>query len=78
MAAAASLVDLVEELIPVRGCFIEDSEDEELYPAPFWILPTVAVALIAHGTRTTPSIKHCYIQQCYISITRFVKHAGLS
>jgi hypothetical protein len=41
-------------------------------------LPTVAVALIAHGTRTTPSIKHCYIQQCYINITRFVKHAGLS
>jgi hypothetical protein len=48
MTAAASFVDLVEELIPVRGCFIEDSEDEELYPAPFWILPTVAAALIAH------------------------------
>jgi hypothetical protein len=50
VAAAASLVDLVEELIPVRGCFIEDSEDEELYPASFWILPTVAAALIAHGS----------------------------
>lgn len=49
MTAAASFVDLGEELIPVRGCFIEDSEDEELYPAPFWILPTVAAALIAHG-----------------------------
>ena len=50
MTAAASFVDLVEELMPVRGCFIEDSEDEELYPAPFWILPTVAAALIAHGS----------------------------
>ena len=48
MAAAASYFDLAEELIPVRGGFIEDSEDEELYPAPFWILPTVAVVLIAH------------------------------
>jgi hypothetical protein len=41
-------------LIPVRGCFIEDSEDEELYPAPFWILPTVAAALIAHGFYDLP------------------------
>jgi hypothetical protein len=51
VAAAASYFDLVEELIPVRRGFIEDSEDEELYPAPFWILPTVAVVLIAHGIR---------------------------
>jgi len=50
VTAAASFFDLVEELIPVRGGFIEDPEDEELYPAPFWILPTVTVALIAHGT----------------------------
>ncbi len=49
MAAAASHFDLVEELIPVRWGFIEDPEDEELYPASFWVLPTVAVFLIAHG-----------------------------
>jgi hypothetical protein len=48
VTAAASFVDFVEELIPVRRCFIKDSEDEELYPAPFWILPTVAAVLIAH------------------------------
>jgi hypothetical protein len=48
VTAAASFVDLGEELVPVRGGFMEDSEDEELYPAPFWILPTVAAALIAH------------------------------
>ena len=76
MTAAASFVDLGEELVSVRGGFIEDSEDEELYPAPFWILPTVAAALIAHGTRTTPSIQHCYIRQCYINIARFVERSG--
>jgi hypothetical protein len=51
MTAAASYFDLVEKLIPICGCLIQDSEDEELYPAPFWILPTVAVVLVAHGTR---------------------------
>jgi hypothetical protein len=51
VTAAASFFDLVEELIPVRGGFEEDSQDEELYPAPFGIVPTVAVALIAHGVR---------------------------
>ncbi len=49
MTAAAPFVDLGEELISIGGGFIEDSEDEELYPASLWILPTVAVALIAHG-----------------------------
>jgi hypothetical protein len=51
VTAAASFFDLAEELISVRRGFIEDSEDEELYPAPFWILPTVAAVLIAHDTR---------------------------
>jgi hypothetical protein len=51
MTAAASYFDLAEELIPVSGCLIQDSEDEELYPALFWIFPTVAVILIAHGIR---------------------------
>jgi hypothetical protein len=51
MTAAASYFDLVEELISVRGGFIQDPEDEELYPAAFWILPTVAAVLIAHGNR---------------------------
>jgi hypothetical protein len=54
VTAAASFVDLVQELIPVRGGFIEDSEDEKLYPAPFWILPTVAAVLIAYGTHKLP------------------------
>ena len=52
MTTAASYFDLVEELIPVRWRLIQDSEDEELYPASFWILPTVAAVLIAHGNRT--------------------------
>jgi hypothetical protein len=51
VTATASFVDFAEELIPVRGRFIEDSEDEELYPTPFWILPTFAAILVAHGTR---------------------------
>ncbi len=51
MTAAASYFDLAKKLIPIRGSLKQDSEDEELYPAPFWILPTVAVVLIAHGTR---------------------------
>jgi hypothetical protein len=51
VTAAASYFDLVEELIPVRGCLIQDSEDKELYPASFWILPTVAAVLITHGNR---------------------------
>jgi hypothetical protein len=51
MTAAASYFDLVEELIPVCRGFIKDTEDEELYPAPFWVLPTVTVVLIAHGIR---------------------------
>jgi hypothetical protein len=51
VTAAASYFDLVEELITVRGCFVQDSEDEELYPAAFGISPTVAAVLIAHSTR---------------------------